>query len=146
MDLTPEQRRTLDSLCAWLEIRSAAGHSFPENVNELRESFEHSALFRRLLAGEGALPEPPPLSFGQPWYELGEQGFAMCEVRREFDQLLINATPWAIVDDSKEKEGEFLVRSAHDSGPYLVWKVHPLSTEQENSLSWIIERVRSAAA
>jgi hypothetical protein len=144
MDLTPEQRRTLDSLCAWLEIRSAAGHSFPENVEELWESFEHSALFRRLLAGAGALPEPPPLSFGQPWYELGEQGFAMCEVRRESDQLLINATRWAIVDDSKE--GEFLVQRAHDPGTYLVWKVHPLSTEQDNSLSWMIERVRSAAA
>ena len=143
MDFTSEQSGTLDSLCAWLEIRSAAGHSFPENVEQLRISFQHSALFRRLLAGEGALPEPP-LSFGEPWYELSEQGFAMCEVRRKSDQLLINSMTWKIVDDSREDE--YLVQGTDPSRTYLVWKVASLSTERETALSWVIEQVRGAAA
>ena len=36
------------------------------------ETVEHSSLLRRLLAGLDALPEPPPLRFGLPSYELVE--------------------------------------------------------------------------
>lgn len=37
-----------------------------------QETVEHSSLLRRLLAGFDALPDPPPLRFGLPSYELVE--------------------------------------------------------------------------
>jgi hypothetical protein len=142
VQLTREQAQTVDCVIRWLEIRAATGREPLIDVEELRAAVEHSALLRRLLAGDDPLPGPPPLAFGQPWYELVEQGHAVCTVRREADQLLINASSWEIIEE--HGPDEFVVRPSAGSAAYLVWKLPSLSPAAGPSHDWIIERVWSA--
>lgn len=54
---------------AWAKILEAEGRTL-DNITD--SGIERSALLRRLRAGLKALPEPPPTSFGQPWYAVLE--------------------------------------------------------------------------
>jgi hypothetical protein len=135
---TPEQLETIRCLLDWLEVRTSVGQALPSNVEALREAIDHSALLRRLLAGKPLLAAPPPLSFGQPWYELGEVGHAECYVKLGFSHLEINGMAWPIVE--RRGEDEFLVRQPGDKTTYLVWRLHRLSSIPASETRWMIER------
>jgi len=89
----PDDKRSLRELLRDLgEIsRGVAGH-------------QKSALFARLLAGKPALPNPPPTSFGYPWYSVIEdEGPFQVSIKGmtlPFDDrkgiITINQCPWLL--------------------------------------------------
>jgi hypothetical protein len=107
----------------WIEIRALNGHATPSFLEGLQQDLHHSALLRRLIAGKEPLPEPPPESFGQPWYELIENGEATAsEVKPwEWDpesKLSINKGVWTIQE--RIGETEYLVTRKGSTGLYEV--------------------------
>lgn len=66
---TPAEIHLVSKALEWARLLLAEGRSL-DNVTE--SGIERSALLRRLRSGRAPLAEPPPTSFGQPWYEVLE--------------------------------------------------------------------------
>ncbi|MCX7666573.1 MAG: hypothetical protein N2112_13630 [Gemmataceae bacterium] len=108
----------------WVQIRTDNGYPVPTNYEALEGDLYHSHLLRRMLAGKDPLLNPPPESFGYPWYELAEQGHAEpTEVRPwEYaeDKLLINQAVWNIIE--KKSDNEYILSYKADPTYYLLKK------------------------
>ncbi|MGE5504668.1 MAG: hypothetical protein ACM31L_09620 [Actinomycetota bacterium] len=117
--MSPEERRIANAIFTWLEVRQRAGFPLPERVNAARllDEAEKSGLLGRLMSGQEALPEAPPLSFGSPWYDIVEKGRAngvLVEdvpgnLRRQCpNHVLVNRFPWLVLEPLDD-EGGYLV-------------------------------------
>ncbi len=132
--LSPEQIEfVIDCIRTWLETRQQNGYS-DATANDV----DHSALLRRLLNGKPLLPNPPPVSFSYPWYEILETGKALrCNVLRHRNSttISIDRDPrWHIV---REAENALYVRYQGDGPIYRVWQSDPALDE----FGWTIEKV-----
>ncbi len=104
-----DERSAVDSVIRWLRIRERSGHPAPTTYAELVDAIGHSALLRRLLAGDAPLRVPPPRSFGQPWYSLVETGVADdCELHTLKDRpgatprVTVNEWAWEQLDQPED--------------------------------------------
>ncbi len=93
----------------WLAIRERNNIPPAGRVFQLEDDIVHSKLLRRLIEGKEPLPDPPPDSFGNPWYELGETGESEAvEVQEilwaEQHYVLINQSIWKVVERVSEIE------------------------------------------
>ena len=131
VDTIENRRRILYCILVWLSICGENGRAFPESLVRLRIEMEHSALLQRLIEGKNPLPEPPPLSFSYPWYDLIDKGWAVpfevldskgtCAEKTFGDRaLFINQTRWRIV--RRPKKGEWVVRHIRAPGLWRVWE------------------------
>ncbi|QVL30641.1 hypothetical protein KIH39_17505 [Telmatocola sphagniphila] len=107
-----EAWRGIQCFFRWIEIRAENGHAVPSFLVGLEEDVKHSSLLRRLISGKEPLPEAPPESFGQPWYELIENGRAIATEVEPWEwapekKLTINKGVWTIVE--KINEADYLV-------------------------------------
>ena len=58
----------------WFQIRADNEAPNPELLPAIEGDIFHSHLLRRMLGGKEPLEAPPPENFGQPWYDLVENG------------------------------------------------------------------------
>lgn len=108
----PPRSWSIQCIVDWLHIREKQGHEFPASVKEFEKEIDHSGLLHRLLEGRGPLPDPPPLSFGYPWYSLIDEGGSEIRDVWEADAmaqkvvgapaLFINQFPWSILEKQKD--------------------------------------------
>lgn len=103
----------------WLAIREENRIPPPGRFTNLEEDITFSALLRRLIQGKEPLPEPPPESFGQPWYDLMEHGRAEAVEVNEVSwgkdsHIIINQAIWRI--DQIQMGGQLIV-SHREDGP-----------------------------
>lgn len=112
MSMTAEERRIAGAIFNWLEIRDSQGDGLarPITAAALAEDAQHSGLLPRLLGGIPPLPAPPPLSFGQPWYAIVEEGHADSAYVEELQgdlarlypgTILINRFPWTVLEHAE---------------------------------------------
>ena len=99
----PEAWRGIMCLLRWMSIREGEGIPPPGGVQNLEDEVNHSKLLRRLLNGQEPYMGAPPESFGDPWYELLDDGAAVdIEVqvvpRYGGQQVLINHGVWTVVE------------------------------------------------
>lgn len=66
---TPAEIHLVLKAVEWARLLLAEGRTL-DNVTE--SGVERSALLRRLRSGRAPMAEPPPTSFGQPWYDVLE--------------------------------------------------------------------------
>lgn len=123
-----DERSAVDSVIRWLRIRERSGHPAPTTYTELVDVIAHSALLRRLLAGDAPLRVPPPRSFGQPWYSLIETGTADdCELRTLKDRpgatprVTVNEWAWELLD--QPEDGLLLIRHHRQATPYVAQRI-----------------------
>ena len=134
----------------WLKIREQEGHPFPTDVSDFAVQMDHSALLRRLMEGKLALPDAPPLSFSNPWYDLAERGHAIpYEVFISElpggslgggDSIYVNQHPWRIVTANYATE-KYVVRFGNSPTLYNLW-VSSIGVDEDGVArkSWKIER------
>jgi hypothetical protein len=135
---TMEDSRVLDVLIEWLRVRDLAGRPLPLGYERLADELLHSALLERLLSGKPPLAVAPPRSFGQPWYDLVENGVAAdCQVVPLQDRLgaapkvAINETAWEVVDTVP---GGYVVRYGRDGILYVAERT------QADPPRWMLRR------
>jgi len=129
--LPPTKTRpwTVQCIIDWLKVRENEGKNFPCSVIELEHEIDHSALLRRLIEGKTALPEPPPLSHGYPWYALMDEGEAEpydvweADDRTNetfgFKALVVDQYPWRILD--KPAADNFIVTYGSSERKWRAW-------------------------
>ena len=136
------------AITKWVEIRQANYQPLPQDSNQLLSDIMHSRLLRRLLAGKEPLPEPPPTSASQPWYELIEDGHGECyevyEVKPEDalypgePALLVNQdSRWRIIN--KLSDAEYIARHGKTPSRYRVWVSKP---DEPYLPRWSIEKIQ----
>lgn len=130
--MTPDElQRITKAVSEWVRLRDRPDYTAALTPAEV----EHSALLRRLLSGQSALPEPPPRSYSYPWYELIENGISTCECWEMTDEqrsvwggrgptLIVNQTPWELL----RKEGDTFIVT-HERAPGE-WRVRPGTDEE----------------
>jgi hypothetical protein len=121
----------------WLAIREDNNIPPPGRFHHLEDDVVHSSLLRRLIEGKEPLPEAPPESFGQPWYELMEKGFArnlrVSELRwGRGSHLIINHGLWQVVRE--ESPESCIVTHRRNGQPYR------LKREAEE---WTLQRLET---
>lgn len=141
---------SIQCLIDWLKIRQEQGQTVPTNAEDFAAEVDHSALLRRLIEGKQPLPNPPPLSYSYPWYELMEKGWAIptevwegnekFNAEQQFQALVINQQPWRIVD--KRGPEDFLVTYGDGQRMFRCW-VTGLAADDKGTArkSWKIEKV-----
>ena len=95
-----EHRHAVKCFLQWLHIREQNGQPLPGSSFQLSLDAWHSALLQRLLEGLPAYPVAPPLTEGEPWYELFESGSAICSdvtFAEDGHTAYIQGSPWQIV-------------------------------------------------
>lgn len=91
----------------WARILQAEGRA----LDTLSDSgIEKSMLLRRIRSGRAPLKEPPPTSFGQPWYEVLEADKATIHVVTADGQLTTLAELLGTLDASATARNQFLVK------------------------------------
>ncbi len=133
----------------WLQLRAYHGCDTEVSPTRFRVDAQHSALLERLLEGKDPLPEPPPKSFGYPWYHLIEDGCAEhVEVKLYLPNqgepaLLVNQTLWTILEggtgptwvatyefqvgkDRQTASGRWSFTPMADAGPFGSYRVEKL--------------------
>ena len=105
--LNQEAWRGVMCVLRWLAIRESNSIPPPGRFHHLEDDISHSALLRRLIDGKDPLPDPPPESFGQPWYELVEIGTSANVSVSEIDwgrgtHLIINQALWKVIRQENE--------------------------------------------
>lgn len=102
---------TLDWARAEYAAIQQVRRDFNPTLDVSTEPGPKSALFSRLLAGKLPLSFPPPLSFGQPWYEIVEapgafdvlvagtlpSGPHATDTQHHLEYLVINGHPWIVL-------------------------------------------------
>lgn len=130
----------------WLGIR-AANDKPPIPQQQLKGHIDHSALLRRLRQGQEPYDEPPPLSDGQPWYRLLDEGFATrCRVSvLDLDHPMSKGQPTLLINDSSfwriEKRispAEYVARYSETSALFRVFVTSP---SDPYPARWSIERL-----
>ncbi len=108
-----EAWRGIQCFFRWIEIRAQNGHAVPSFLEGLENDLRHSGLLRRLISGKEPLPEAPPESFGQPWYELIENGEAIAE----------DVLPWEWEPDKKLRinKGVWTISERIGNDEYIVY-------------------------
>jgi len=83
-----------------------------EIIRGLRADIDHSALLRRLLEGEQALPVPPPKQYSYPAYNLVEKDEPQFVLgvwfSKDDDMVVIEQSPWRIVE--KRGDEDYIVQ------------------------------------
>lgn len=100
--LNTEAWRGVMCVLRWLSIREDNSIPPPGRFHHMEDDISHSALLRRLIDGKDPLPDPPPESYGQPWYELMENGQSTDVQVAELEwgngtHLIINESLWKIL-------------------------------------------------
>jgi hypothetical protein len=124
----PEERRIANAIFTWLEVRQRAGMALPQRLSaeRLLDEAEKSGLLGRLLSGQEALPEAPPLSFGSPWYDIVEKGRAhgvlvedvSGNLRRQCpNHVMVNRFPWLVLE-RLDDEGGYLITWRPGGAPF----------------------------
>ena len=96
---------SLGSFLTWLKVRALNGLPYPRSLQALEAEALKSRLLARLLEGKPIFDDPPPLSYGQPWYSLIETGEGFpTEVHEHigvdekvYHALLINTEEWEVL-------------------------------------------------
>ena len=144
--MTPEQRKTIEAVAAWLEIRTRAGFliDHPVSAADFLATADGCGLLPRLLDGLPPLPEAPPKSFGQPWYAIVEDGRADRVLVQEVDEelarqypshILINGCPWLVIERA---ETESYLVSWHPDGQ-LYWLARTKGAT--SPMAWTLSRL-----
>jgi hypothetical protein len=64
-------RHVRSSVLYWLQtVRSSGSWVYSSTWLPSQRDAAHSSLLARILHGYAVLPTPPPLAYGEPWYEL----------------------------------------------------------------------------
>jgi len=146
MTMTEEQRLMLEAVAVWLEIRTKSGFVFEQPISavEFLSQANSSALLPRLLGGDQPLPDPPPKSFGQPWYAIVEDGTVAKVLVEELDgdlarqypdRILINRFPWLVREHA---ETDSYLVSWKDDGP-VYWLARIKG--DESPMGWSLSRL-----
>jgi hypothetical protein len=110
-----EVRRIALATIAWCRILHENGDGWPSDAD-----VDHSALLNRLLDGKAPLPEPPPLSFSYPWYELVDTGAA--DAFRVFEPAVAMAEALGpdhlVINQSRE----WIIRDRGEGWWLVQWK------------------------
>lgn len=143
--MEPDEEKVAVAIFQWLEIKARVGGLEPAQltVSHLLDEAKASALLPRLLQGKPPLPEQPPLSFGQPWYAIVEEGTAHVvaeevpnHLRAHYPKhILINRFPWSVVEHA---ETDSYMVSWRPDGP-LYWLA--LCKGNETAFPWTLMRV-----
>ncbi|MEZ6139716.1 MAG: hypothetical protein R3B84_04010 [Zavarzinella sp.] len=93
----------------WIQIRSENGHPVPNFLPAIEGDIFHSHLLRRMLAGKEPFDNPPPESYGQPWYELVETGQSVTKDVEPWEwapeqKISINKGIWTIIKKNSDQE------------------------------------------
>lgn len=139
---------TLQCIIDWLRVREKEGKFFPTSVIEFEQEIDNSALLRRLIEGKHPFPEPPPLSYGNPWYRLMEDG---CAESRDvwvgddktketfgFDVLIIDQFPWRILEKASPDSFVITYGTSKDKWKAYV-KTMLADTSSPTFANWKIE-------
>ena len=91
----------------WARILLAEGRA----LDTMSDSgIERSMLLRRLRSGRDALKEPPPTSFGQPWYDVLEGEATKVHVVTSDGKVTTLAELLGTLDASATARNQFLVK------------------------------------
>jgi hypothetical protein len=120
----------------WMQIRAENGHPIPNFLPAMEGDIFHSHLLRRMLAGKDPLDAPPPESFGQPWYELVENGRGIATEVKPWEwapeqKISINQGIWTILE--KKSDADYVV----------TYRLNPVAYRltQQGDGNWLLERV-----
>ena len=144
--MTPEQQQVLDAVAVWLEIRTKSGFTLdhPVSAVDFVAQAQASALLPRLMGGQNPLPDPPPKSFGHPWYAIIESGLAENVLVEELDgdmarqfpgQILINRFPWLILDHAEADS--YLVAWKPNGAVYWLARIK----DSTSPMGWSLSRL-----
>jgi hypothetical protein len=105
----------------WMQIRAENGHAIPNFLPAMEGDIYHSHLLRRMLAGKEPLDAPPPESFGQPWYDLVENGKGSASEVKPWEwapeqKIAVNHGIWTILE--KKSDDEYVVTYRLNPDPY----------------------------
>jgi hypothetical protein len=122
----------------WIQIRAENGHPIPNFLPAMEGDIFHSHLLRRMLSGKDPLEAPPPESFGQPWYDLVENGKGLATEVKPWEwapdqKISVNRGIWTILE--KKSESEYIVTYRLNPGSYRLSK--------QDDGNWSIERMDS---
>lgn len=132
----------------WANVASHRNRSHGGHYAVTPADVDHSALLRRLLAGQPFHPIPPPTSFSSPWYSLVETGQdTKCEVKlfgrvEMMDDgkgytLMVNQNPgWILVH--QESPDRLIITHPNTPGDLWFASRDPNVT---HSMSWHIVRL-----
>lgn len=151
MRMTETRARSwsFECLVEWLKIREKEGKSFPADLPSFISEVDHSGLLQRLVTGGRALPTPPPLSLGYPWYELVDKGSAApyevlvgdksINTTFGYRAIVINQHPWKIVDQAGEQD--FSV-TYDGKSTYRLWMANPNATNDSSiNRPWMLQKM-----
>jgi len=128
------QRDTINAVKRWLAIRGKPGDS------QIAADIDHSALLKRLLAGQEPLPQPPPRALSSPWYDLIETGHGtamdVVEYTTTPGMLSVNQSgQWKIVE--KRADGSYVARCTTNNHVFTI----TLVGERYGHSMWELQRV-----
>ena len=131
----PEAWRGIVCFLRWMQIRAENGHPIPNFLPAMEGDIFHSHLLRRLLDGKEPLDAPPPENFGQPWYDLVENGQGSPTEVKPWEwapeqKIAVNRGIWTILE--KKSDDEYVVTYRLNPAAYR------LRREDGN---WHLERV-----
>jgi hypothetical protein len=131
-----EAWRGIMCLLRWIAIREENGHPVPPYLSAMEGDLFHSPLLRRLIEGKDPLPQPPPESCGEPWYELVETGRGIASDVRPWrwapdEKIAIDNGIWTILE--KCSETEYVVAYRSGGEPYRLTK--------RPEGDWLLERM-----
>lgn len=119
MPITKCQRKTLEAVATWMEIRARTAEPNARWPNPA--DIVHSALLRRLLEGKKPTPEPPPTRFSYPDYELATgnkvEVLEVSVLPLLKDQLTVDQSTWFISKVLGEDDYEAEWRMDRDYHP-----------------------------
>jgi hypothetical protein len=132
----PEAWRGIMCFLRWMQIRAENGHPIPNFLPAMEGDIFHSHLLRRMLAGKDPLDAPPPESFGQPWYDLVENGRGTATEVKPWEwapeqKISVNQGIWTILE--KKSESDYVVTYRLNPAAYRL-------TRQGDG-NWLLERV-----
>ena len=141
-----EHRHSIEAFAVWLEIRTRAGFVLDQPVSavDLIAQAKASALLPRLLEGASPLPDPPPKSFGQPWYAIVEDGRAERVLVEELDgelarqyprHILVNRFPWLVLDHAETDS--YLVAWKEDGPVFWLARIKG----DDSPMAWSLTRL-----
>lgn len=109
----------------WIQIRAENGHPIPNFLPAMEGDIFHSHLLRRMLSGKEPLESPPPESFGQPWYELVENGHGIASEVKPWEwapdqKISVNQGIWTIIE--KKSDDEYVVNYRLNPASYRLCK------------------------
>ena len=130
-----EEQRLKTAFFRWLMIREQETGDRPTSVLTLMVDVDKSCLLRRLCDGKEPFPEPPPLAYSAPWYELLEKGRIECSDAlvclkgeapfQDFDEMNIAQHTWKILSKHGDRDFtcQYSIRSPEERWSTSLWRI-----------------------